>query len=183
MRKLLANTSTVPSGGAGDLLFPILSRFPSGWLPQPRVLRRGIRGTDRKGRGDVDKGFKSGGVAGALGAVAAAALQASKEYLEVLSGGILSRGSSFTEHNGGHIIERAVGKGPLPKFQRWGAVGVLHISVLASQVDLALGRRIAGHQVLSAEAKAWLNDFFLAPELCLQVGEVMVVVIDGVHFP
>lgn len=178
MRKLLANISTVSSGGAGDLLFPILSRFPPGWLPPlpTRVPRRGVRGIH--GRGDTDKGFRGGGVARALRAVARAALQASAEYLEVLSGGGLYGGSTgFIEQKSGDDgdaegLEKGsvLDKGPFPRFQRWGAVGVLHVSVLSSQVDLALGRREAGRQLLSPEAKAWLEDFFLAPELCLQVG-------------
>ena len=163
------------SGGAGDLLFPILRRFPSGWLPPPaRVPRRGVRGTHR--REDADKGFKSGGVSRALRAVARAALQASAEYLEVLSGGRPCGGSSFTGHNGGHRDREWFGKGPLPRFQRWGTVGVLTVSVLSAQVELAFGHRAAGRQLLSAEAKAWLDDFFLAPELCLQVGAAMLAV-------
>lgn len=178
MRKILANTSTVASGGAGDLLFPILRRFPPGWLPlsPTRVPRRGVRGTH--GRGDTNKGCRGGGVARALRAVARAASQASAEYIEVLSGGGSCGGSTglFDQKRGDDGDEEGLGKGclldkgPFPRFQRWGAVGVLHVSVMSSQIDLALGRREAGRQLLSAEAKAWLDDFFLAPELCLQVG-------------
>lgn len=108
--------------------------------------------------------------------MARAALQASEEYLEVLSGGTSCGGSSFTGQNGDYGDRGVFGsrpvEGSLPRFQRWGAVGALHVSVLSSQVNLAFGRREAERQMLSAETMAWLDDFFFAPELCLQVGAV-----------
>ncbi|CAM9243711.1 unnamed protein product [Ectocarpus sp. 4 AP-2014] len=200
MRKLLANTSTTPcSVSAGDLLLPLLRRFPSGWLPLHSALvnpaygdlkgtrARGSTTTTRKwsrrrGRRstvlmreakEVSKcQHEGGGVAGALEAVAKAALQASKEYQEALLGGSANYGGG-----GGGGFERfsisrgeSACRGPLPTFQRWGAVGVLNISVTSSQVGWAFGGRDAGHGLLSRETWAWLEDFFRAPELGLQEG-------------
>ncbi|CAM9252372.1 unnamed protein product [Ectocarpus sp. 12 AP-2014] len=201
MRKLLANTSTTPcSVGAGDLLLPLLRRFPSGWLPlhsaplnpaYGNLKGARVRGSTtmtrkwsrRRGRRrtvlmreakEVSRcQHEGGGVAGALGAVATAALQASKEYQEALLGGSANYGGG-----GGGGFERfsniargeSACRGPLPTFQRWGAVGVLNISVTSSQVGWALGGRDAGHGLLSREAWAWLEDFFRAPELGLQEG-------------
>lgn len=113
MRKLLANTSVIPSSaGAGDLLLPLLNNFPPGWFPlnattagknklssrkrDTRGLRRKkagrrrsrarrVKGVDCRREGEREGG--GGGVARALSAVAAAALQASKEYQEALLGG------------------------------------------------------------------------------------------------
>lgn len=103
------------------------------------------------------------GIKGALTEVASAALQASKEYHETLWG----MGSRSSGCGGGE--RGVVGKGPLPRFQRWGPVGVLNVSSFSSQVDLALGQKHAGRGLLSSETWAWLEDFFRSPEICLQV--------------
>ncbi|CAM9145767.1 unnamed protein product [Ectocarpus sp. 8 AP-2014] len=201
MRKLLANTSTTPcSVGAGDLLLPLLRRFPSGWLPLHSApvnpAYGNLKGTRARGSTTTTRKWsrrrgrrrtvltreakevprcqhEGGGVAGALGAVARAALQASKEYQEALLGGSANYGGG-----GGGGFERfskisrggSACRGPLPTFQRWGAVGVLNISVASTQVGWAFGGRDAGHGLLSRETWAWLEDFFRAPELGLQEG-------------
>lgn len=125
-----------------------------------RGVRGGFRGCEREGRG--------GGIARALGAVAGAALQASKEYQEALFGGAAISGGN----GGGYRVREGAAKGcggPLPTFQRRGGVGVLNVSVASSQVDWALGRPGAGRRLLSREAWAWLEDFFRAPEIGSQV--------------
>lgn len=210
MRKLLANASTTPSsGGAGDLLLPLLSNFPSGWLPlsatadrdPPRSKQtrsRGKASTTRRwgrtratARGARKREGVRGcardtvGVARALKAVAGAALQASKEYQEALLGGAANHGGSGG--GGGGSGGDRVGNGPnrsnpalgatecggtVPTFQRWGAVGVLNISVASSQVDFALGGWKAGRTLLSGEAWAWLEAFFRTPEIGWQVRKV-----------
>ncbi|CAM9309198.1 unnamed protein product, partial [Ectocarpus fasciculatus] len=213
MRKLLANTSATPcSVGAGDLLLPLLRRFPSGWLPlhsapvnpacgnlkgtrargSTTATRKWSRRRGRRRRVSMREAkevsrcqHEGAGVAGALGVVAKAALQASKEYQEPLLGG----SANYNGGNGGgfeRFRKTARGesacRGPLPTFQRWGAVGVLSISVASSQVGWAFGGRDAGHGLLSRETWAWLEDFFRAPELGLQEGSgvnTLVVVTDS----
>lgn len=199
MRKLLANTSTTPSSaGAGDLLLPLLSNFPSGWLPlsgtahrhpPPRSkytrarkassARRRTGATARGAReaqGARGRAREAAGVARALRAVAGAALQASKEYQEALLGGAANHGGDHRVSKGPSRRNTPLGAtgcgGPLPTFQRWGAVGVLNISVTSSQVDRALGRREAGRGLLSGEAWAWLQAFFRTPEIGWQVRNV-----------
>lgn len=199
MRKLLANASTTPSSaGAGDLLLPLLGNFPPGWLPlssmayrnPPRSKRTRARKTAgrrtrttargaREGKGVRGRALEAVGVARALRAVAGAALQASREYQEALLGGAANYGGSG---GGGHCVGEGPSRssntlfgatgcgGPLPAFQRWGAVGVLSISVASSQVDWALGGLEAGRRLLSGDAWVWLEAFFRTPEMGWQVG-------------
>lgn len=197
MRKLLANASTTPSSaGAGDLLLPLLGNFPPGWLPlsgatahrnPPRskcTRARKTASTKRRARATArgaGEGERVGGcarevagVARALRAVAGAAVQASQEYQDALLGGAASHGGSVGgSHRASKVATRLPGEngcgGPLPAFQRWGAVGVLNVSVASSQVDCALGGREAGRRLLSRDAWAWLEAFFRAPEIGWQV--------------
>lgn len=116
----------------------------------------------------------SGSTLKALGAVAQAALRVSKEYQEALWGVGSGNGYSSVNVSGGKGTEVCSRK-PLPRFQRWGAVGVLNISVASSQIDTAFGRQSGGSGLLSKEAWAWLRHFFRAPETCLQVCYIVAV--------
>lgn len=163
------------SGSAGDLLLPLLRKFPPGWLrssyadprhennraaPPKKVCRRKSR--------NAFKQYGDGALSRALSEVAGAALQASHEYQEALWGRGRG-GGSFPGGVCGHGDPGLHGKGPLPRFQRWGNVGVLNISVASSQVDKAVSGREEGEGLLSEDTWTWLKDFFRAPEICLQV--------------
>lgn len=189
-RKLLANCSTLASSdGAGTLLLPLLRSFPSGWLPAPRppssgtsracprdeaesTARRNCQGRrpSRPRRGGKGKLSEGGGkVLISLRAVAGAAVQVSREYQEALRGRGDCGSIGIAGDTNAGVGVGVVGKGALPTFQRWGAVGVLTISVVSSQVELAFGGRGVGCGLLSTEAWTWLHDFFRTPEVCLQV--------------
>lgn len=184
------------------MLLPLLRNFPPGWLPlggttphrnSPRIectrarktastrwrTRTTARGA-REGEGIRGCSREAVGVARALRAVAGAALQASKEYQQALLGGAANHdasvGASHHASKGRNRSKIGLGAtgcgGPLPTFQRWGAVGVLNVSVASSQVDCALGEREAGRKLLSGDAWRWLEAFFRNPGIGLQVREV-----------
>ena len=136
----------------------------------------------RGGEGGRGCTRETAGVARALRAVAGAALQASKEYQDALLGGPANHGGSV---GGGHRVGEGPKRtntlhgatgcgGPLPTFQRWGAVGVLNVSVASSQVDYALGGLGAGRRLLSGDAWAWLEGFFRTPEIGWQVRKALI---------
>lgn len=134
-----------------------------------RQICRGKR-PNRLIRGGKVK-FSDGGetVSRSLRAVAGAAVQVSREYQEALRGRAYCGRICGADYANAGVGVGVAGKGALPTFQRWGAVGVLTISVVSSQVELAFGGRDAGCGLLSAEAWTWLRDFFRSPEICLQV--------------
>lgn len=107
-------------------------------------------------------------VSRALQEVTEAALQASKEYEGPLWGSGTGGGNYVCRDGKGRMTRKSP---PFPSFQRWGSVGVLNISVMSSQVNLALGGSDSGGRLLCKETWTWLKDFFRNPELCLQVGE------------
>lgn len=139
-------------------------------------MARGARDGESVGGSERE----AAGIARALRAVARAALQASKEYQGCLLGGAANHGGSV---GGGHPVGEGPSKGnallatkecsgPLPTFQRWGAVGVLNVSAASSQVDRALRGWETGRRLLSKDAWAWLEAFFRTPEIGWQVQSV-----------
>lgn len=181
-------------GGADALLLPLLGSLPEGWLPiapatsaAPKPGYNGcnnysesrhrppsaIHKMDARSEEAMERGqtFER-----ALRSVATAALEVANEYENALWGKNSGRGYhprtvGLAKHTYGGGKSRIADSSLLPRFQRWGKVGVLFISALSGQLDFVRGGReaIRGTGLLPSAAWDWLEDFFRAPEMCLQV--------------
>lgn len=93
------------------------------------------------------------------------------EYEDVLWRGRERRSPRIAE---GDVADAGVSAGMdrldlLPRFRQWGPIGLLYVSGISSQVDVALGLKDAGESLLSAEGWAWLREFLREPEGFLPV--------------
>lgn len=139
-----------------------------GSLPSSKLRRRSPQRQNKRRMSRGQKNEEGGGsFARSLRAVCAAAAKVSAEYEQALWG----RGSGGGHHRDGGVSVNSgmVGLGPLPRFRRWGKIGVLFISATSVQVDIARCAQEAQTGLLSGEAWNWLEDFFNTPEMCLQV--------------